>query len=72
MKLTDILTKKEVKMLDDEAGIIIEDVEYSKQDIRNFQDEIIYFVMNHSSKNGDIGKYNKMFDSVLMTLGRIC
>jgi len=71
MKLTDILTNKEVKMLDDEAGIIIEDVEYTKQDVRNLQDEIINFVMSHSSKNGDIGKYNKMFDSVLMTFGRI-
>lgn len=46
---------EERKLLSD-AGIIVEDRDYSKEELRKCELEIEEFIMSHSTKNGDISK----------------
>ena len=46
------------------AGVIIEDREYTKEDLQRCESEITSYIMSHSSKNGDINKLQNQYSNV--------
>ena len=58
---------EERKLLSD-AGIIVEDRDYSKEELRKCELEIEEFIMSHSTKNGDISKLSNQYSKILNTL----
>jgi hypothetical protein len=67
MKLIDKFTNKELKLLSN-VGITIEDKDYSKEEINDYEREITDYIMWHSSKNGDIKRLTNEYNSVLNTI----
>ncbi len=65
MNLQTELTKGEQELLL-ETGYIIEDKEYSAEELKLCENFITSYIMSKSSKNGDIGKamlkYNDLID----------
>lgn len=55
MKLIEKCTKKEIELFK-QAGITITDKEYTNDELRIYERQITDYIMNHSSKNGDIAK----------------
>ena len=56
-------TKKEIELIE-RAGVIIEDKEYTKEDLQRCESEITSYIMSHSSKNGDINKLQNQYSNV--------
>lgn len=61
MNLLKECTKKE---LIERAGVIIEDREYTKEDLQRCESEITSYILSHSSKNGDINKLQNQYSNV--------
>lgn len=68
MNLMNILKKNKERALFTNAGIILEDREYSKEEIKKCALDIEEFIMSHSSKNGAIAKLYNEYYSILSTL----
>lgn len=64
MNLFEKCTTKEIDLLKD-AGIMIENREYKKEELSRYESEIATFIMNHSSKNGDIDKLQNQYRGIL-------
>ena len=64
MNLSKEFTTNEIKLLKN-IGINIEDKDYSNEELRKYEISIEEFIMSHSSKNGDIGKYTNQYSSIL-------
>lgn len=54
---------KKDKELFDEAGIYVEDKDYTKEEIENLKIKVTDYIMNQSSK--DINNFNKKFSNIL-------
>ena len=67
MNLLKDLSKNELKLLKD-AGVNILDKEYSKEELRECESKVEEFIMNHSSKNGELNKYNVQYSDILNNL----
>jgi len=67
MNLKNKLNEKEIKLLEN-AGINIEDREYSKQELERCAFNIQDYIMSHSLKNGDINKIINQYNGILDTL----
>ena len=67
MHLLKDLSKNELKLLKD-AGVSILDKEYSKEELRECELKIEEFIMNHSSKNGELSNYNIQYSDILNNL----
>lgn len=55
MNLLSKCTNMEIKLIRN-AGINLEDKDYSKEEIKNYEMQMIDFIMSHSSKNREIDK----------------
>ena len=66
MNLMKQFSKEEIKLLSN-AGINVEDREYSKEELRKCEMNIEEFIMSHSSKNGDISKLSNQYHNILDT-----
>ena len=64
MNFTTEFTKKELNLLE-QAGITIENKNYTKEELEKYQFSIADYIMSHSSKNGDIDKLNNQYRSIL-------
>ena len=64
MNLFYIFTTEE-KVLLENIGIKIEDRIYSKEELRKFKVIIEEFIMCHSVKNGDVGKYINQYNGII-------
>lgn len=61
----DLFNDKEMELLRI-AGVSIENREnYSDEDKRFIFRQVTEFIMNHSSKNGDIGRLQNEYDEVI-------
>jgi len=69
MNLAEKFTTKEIKLLNN-IGINIENRDYSKEEIKDYEMEISDFIMWHSSKNGDIKRLMAEYSGVLNTIVR--
>ncbi len=67
MNLVKELNKNKLKLLED-AGINIKDKEYSKEELRECEVQVEEFVMNHSTKNGDVSKLSNQYMDILNDL----
>ena len=67
MNLLNKCTKSEIKLME-EAGITVEDKEYSKQELKICSNQIIGYIMAHSTKNGDIDKLRNEYNGILRTI----
>lgn len=63
MNLLKECTKKEIELIE-RAGIVIEDREYTKEDLQKCESEITSYIMSHSSKNGDIDKLQNQYNNI--------
>lgn len=64
----DLFNDKEMKLLKI-AGVNIENkVEYTYDEKRYIFRQVTEFIMNHSSKNGDIGRLQGEYDSIFRTV----
>ena len=66
MNLISKCTNKEIELLKS-AGIDIKE-DYTTEELKGVEREITEYIMNHSSKNGDIGKLQNEYQSIFKTL----
>lgn len=55
MNLVEKCSNDEIKLIE-QAGIVIENKDYSKEDLKQCETKIIDYIMNQSSKNDNISK----------------
>lgn len=67
MNLKTELSKNKIKLLED-AGVNIKDKDYSSEELRQCEVQVEDFIMNHSSKNGDVSKYGMEYSELLNDL----
>lgn len=70
MNLIKSTTSNERELLSN-IGINIENREYTKDELKNMESSIVDFIMNHSTKNNDINKYNNLYNEILDKIYRI-
>ena len=54
---------KEMELLK-RSGVYLENKEYTPEEIKRWEIEISEYIMNHSSKNGDISKLNLEYTTI--------
>lgn len=69
MNLLSKFKKEEIKLLED-VGLNVENKEYTKEELRKYEMSIGEFIINHSSKNGDITKLINQYDGILKILNK--
>lgn len=67
MNLLNKCTTNEIKLLEN-IGINLENKEYTKEELRIYENRIEDFIMSHSTKNGDISRLSNQYNSILNTL----
>ena len=67
MNLVKEFTENKLKLIE-EAGVIVEDKEYSQEELRNCEMQIEEYIMSKSSKNGDVSKYGMEYSDILNDL----
>lgn len=68
MNLLETCTNNEIVLLE-QAGIQLENKNYTNEELGKFELLITDYIMSHSSKNGDIGKLQNKYESIYK---RIC
>lgn len=63
MNLIEKCSNEEIKLIK-RAGIIVENKDYSKDDLKQYEARIIDYIMSHSSKNGDISKLRNQYENI--------
>lgn len=63
MNLVEKCSNKELRLIE-QAGIIIENKDYTKEDLKKCEARIINYIMSHSSKNGDISKLRNQYENI--------
>ena len=67
MNLLNKCTEKEVELMKN-AGVYLENKDYSYEELQRIEHSITEFIMNHSSKDGSIGKLQNEYESIYRTL----
>lgn len=65
MNLLDKCTNNEINLMK-EAGIIVENREYTNEDLKKVEYNIVEYIMNHSSK--DIQNLQSKYQSIFRTI----
>lgn len=71
MNLLNECTKNEIDLIN-QAGIKIENKDYSSEELKRIEYNITDYIMNHSSKNGDITRLQIDFDRVFRLMQKQC
>lgn len=66
MNLQDMYNTKELKLIED-AGIMIENRDYSNEELERVGYQIEEYIMNHSSKNNVISNLFNQYEGILNT-----
>lgn len=66
MNLLNECTKNEIKLIE-QAGIKLENKDYSAEELKRYEREITEYIMSHSSKNGDISKLCNQYSGIFRT-----
>lgn len=61
------LTNQEIDLIK-QAGINIENRDYTKDELARTQSQIVEYIMTASSKNGDIDRLRNQYDSIFRTI----
>lgn len=67
MNLSNALNTEQTTLLN-QAGILIQNKDYSKEEISNFFNQTIEYVMNGSLKNNDISKSLEKYNDIINIL----
>lgn len=67
MNLLNDCTSKEIELIRN-AGVILENKDYTKEELDRCERQITDFIMNHSSKNGDIDRLNREYSNILFKI----
>lgn len=67
MNLYERMNNKEITLLKN-VGIDIENKNYSNDDLKQFERQIVEYIMSTSSKNGDIDRLRNQYDSIFRTI----
>lgn len=67
MNLINKCTDKEIELMK-KAGVYVEDKEYTNDELQKVEREITEYIMNHSSKDGSIGKLQNEYQSIFRLL----
>ncbi len=67
MNLLEKFSQKEIKLIE-QAGINIENKNYSNEELYKFQTSIIDYIMSASSKNGEIDRLRNKYDNIFRTI----
>ena len=63
MNLIEKCNNDEIKLIE-QAGIMVENKDYSKEDLKQCEARIIDYIMSHSSKNEDISKLRNQYENI--------
>ena len=63
MNLLNECTKEEIQLIE-QAGIKVENKDYTPEELKRCETEITEYIMSHSSKNGDIGRLQNEYESI--------
>lgn len=64
-------SKDECSLLEKAGDYVKENVDYSKEDIQIFLDDIVEHIMNNSSKNGEINKSSEEYNDLLLKFSKL-
>lgn len=64
MNLYKIMNNNEIKLLEN-VGVKVEDKDYLQEDFKRAEQQIVEYIISASSKNGDIDKRRKQYESIL-------
>lgn len=67
MNLLNNCTAKEIELIG-KAGFIVENKDYTKEELERCESQITDYIMNHSSKNGDIDKLNREYSNIFFKI----
>lgn len=70
MSLIEKFTQKEIELMK-QAGIKIENKEYSKEELKRYATEIEEYILSHSSKGKHIDMLNNQYSSIFNTINRM-
>ena len=63
MNLIENCTKTEIDLIK-KAGIIIENKDYTREELKKCETEIIEYIMSQSSKNGNISNLRNQYENI--------
>ena len=67
MNLLNKCTKNEIDLIE-KAGVKVEDRDYTSEELKRYETEIIESIMSHSSKNRDISKLSNEYSNIFNIL----
>ena len=67
MNLLNQCTDKEIELIK-QAGVVIEDKDYTNEELERCESQIVDFIMNHSSKNKEIDKLHNQYSSIFRAI----
>lgn len=67
MNLLRECNNKEIELIK-QAGIIIEDKDYTNEELERCETQIVDFIMSHSSKSKEIDKLHNQYSSIFRTI----
>ena len=70
MNLIEKFTQQEIELIK-QAGIRLEEKEYSKDELKRCATEIEEYILSYSSKGKEIEKLNNQYASIFSTINRI-
>ena len=70
MSLIEKFTQKEIELMK-QAGIKVENKEYSKEELKRYATDIEEYILSHSSKGKQISMLNNQYASIFNTINRI-
>lgn len=63
MNLLNKCSKKDIELMK-QAGVVLEDKDYSSEQLERCEQEIIDYIMSHSSKNNKIDKLRDKYSGI--------
>ena len=70
MNIVERFTQKEIELIK-QAGIKIEDREYSKEEMKRYAADLEEYILSHSSKGNKIDKLNNQYATIFSTINRM-
>lgn len=67
MNLLNECTNNEIELIK-QAGVVIEDKDYTNEELQRCESQIMDFIMSHSSKNKAIDNLHNQYNSIFRTI----
>lgn len=67
MNLLKECNNKEIELIK-QAGVVIEDKDYTNEELERCESQIVEFIMSHSSKNKEIDNLHRQYRSIFRSI----